>query len=91
MDKKPADGHREHMRVSVTATPTLLFTDDSGRHAVVMYNSGPQDILIGNSGTVATQGMTLANGQGFTDNYSKDAWWGVTASSSGTISGFKVV
>ena len=91
MDKKPADGHREHIRKAVTTTPTLLFTDDSGRHAVVMYNSGPADVLIGFSGTVSTRGMTLKADQGFTDNYSKDDWWGVTTAGSGTISGFKVI
>jgi len=91
MDKKPAVGKREHIRKAVTAVPTLLFTDDSGRDAVVMYNDGPQDVKIGHSGTVATLGMTLAAYQGFTDNYSKDAWWGITVTSSGTISGFKVI
>ena len=91
MDKKPAVGKREHVRKAVTAVPTLLFTDDSGRDAVVMYNEGPQNVRIGHSGTVATRGMLLEFGQGFTDNYSKDAWWGITTAGSGTISGFKVI
>lgn len=86
-----ADGYREHIRIVVGDVPTLLFTDDSGRHAVVMYNEGG-NVQIGFSGTVASKGMTLADGQGFTDNYSKDGWWGVASSGeSGTVSGFKVI
>lgn len=91
MDKKRAIGDREDMLVVVGTTPVLLFTDSTGRDAVVMYNEGPADIRIGYSGTVASAGMALPADQGFTDNYSRNEWWGVSASSSGTISGFKVI
>jgi hypothetical protein len=91
MDKKKATGERKHMRKVVDTTPTLLFTKQSGRHAVTMYNEGPADVHIGPSGTATSRWMTLANGQGFTDTYSKNSWWGITLSSSGTVSGFKVI
>ena len=92
MDKNPAIGIREHIRIIVTTAPTLLFTDDSGRHAVVMYNEGPDAVMIGHSGTVATLGTTLAANQSLSDNYSRDAWWAILdAGATGTVSGFKVI
>ena len=90
MDSKRAIGDRAHIRLVIDTTPTLLFTEHSGRDAVVMYNEGPADMLIGYSGSLATEGMRLAADQGFTDNYSRNDWWGMTESSSGTFSGFLV-
>lgn len=87
MDIKPADGHRVHFSVIAITTPKLL-VDAGGRHAVVFSTDAA--VRIGNTGTVATLGFVLPADTGFTDNYSTDAWWVVTPSGSGTVTGFIV-
>ena len=91
MDKKPADGKRKpFVRRAATTTPILLVPGYSGRHAVVMINEGPADVYLGESGTPQANWMYLPASQGFTDNYTKEAWWAKTLSGSGTMSGFIV-
>lgn len=89
MDKKPATGERRHFRVIFTTTPTLLVTGGE-KQAVVFSNETASAVRIGPSGTVATQGLYVAAGGTFTDNYSKDEWWARAESGSGTISGFVI-
>jgi len=90
MDKKPAGGSRIHFSKIVAQSPVLL-CDHGTRHALVLSNTGGADIRIGFSGSIATLGMVVPAGQGFTDNYSQDEWWAFAASSSGTVSGFAVI
>lgn len=90
MDLKPAQGHRIHFTAkTMTTTPQLLVGGD-GRQAVVFVVNGGA-VRIGHSGSIATQGVYIPDGQGFTDNYSADEWWGYAASGSGSVSGFIVV
>lgn len=89
MDNKPAVGERRHFRVIFTTTPTLLVTGGE-KQAVVFSNELASAVRIGPSGTVATSGLLIPANGTFADNYSKDEWWGVVSSGSGTISGFVV-
>lgn len=90
MDLKPAGSKRVHFKKVIATTPVLIVSD-SGRWAVVMQNEGPADLYIGSSGLTTANGMLLANAGSFSDNYSRDNWWAVAASSSGTLSGFELV
>lgn len=87
MDIKPADGRRLHFSVIATTTPKLL-VDAGGRHAVVISTDAA--IRIGATGSVATLGFAIPANTGFVDNYSTDAWWVVTPSGSGTVTGFVI-
>lgn len=89
MDKKPATGERIHFRKTFTTTPVILALGGE-RQAVVFVNEGSNAVRIGHTGTVATLGLFLNGTTSFSDNYSKDEYWGWVSSGSGTISGFIV-
>jgi hypothetical protein len=89
MDKKPAVGNRIHFRKIFTTTPVLL-APGAERNQIVFVNETASAVRVGLSGTVATLGMYLGSGVLFTDDYTRDEWWAVTSSGSGTISGFVV-
>lgn len=59
---------------------------------VVMFNEGPSPVRIGNpSGTLNSNGsILLPSGVYFRDDYSDDAWWAISTTSSGTVSGYYV-
>jgi hypothetical protein len=89
MDNKPAVGSRIHFRANFTTTPTILVLGGE-RQAVVFVNETASAVRIGFSGSVATSGLYMAAGASFSDNYSRDEYWGYASSGSGTISGFIV-
>ena len=91
MDKKPASSYRGHFRVSaITSTPTLLVSKGE-REAVMIINEGPSAVYLGISGTPTNKWMYLPKDVPFFDNYSIDEWWAITLTSSGTVSGYRVV
>ena len=90
MDNKQAVVYRSHFRKVVGTVPVLI-ASTGGRWALVMQNEGPADVYVGMSGLTVSNGMLLASANSLADNYSKDNWWAVAASSSGTVSGFELV
>lgn len=89
MDKVKAVGERIHFRKVFTTTPVLLALGGE-RSAIVIVNESNSAIRIGHSGTVSTLGLYVPSENSFSDNYSKDEYWGWVASGSGTVSGFIV-
>lgn len=90
MSSKRVYATRTPFRKIIATTPVLIVSDNS-RWAVMMLNEGPADVYIGSSGLTTANGMLLANAKSFVDDVSKDNWWAVAASSSGTLSGFELV
>jgi len=91
MDKKAAVGRREEFpRQAVTSTWVLLSSEAQSREAFIVYNEGPATVLLGQTGTPTTSWLALEDGCGFTDNYTKEAWYAYAESGSGTVSGFSV-
>lgn len=90
MANKPATAKRTHYRRIVGTTPVLL-TTGGGRWAFVVYNEGATDVYVGSSGlTTSANSMLLTTGKSIADDLTNDNWWAVTASGSGTVSGFEV-
>lgn len=84
------NGRRIPFSVLATTTPKLL-VDAGSRQALLIYNNTAGNILVGATGTVGTLGTVIPTNTAFWDLFSSDAWWVVTSSSSGTVSGFMVV
>jgi hypothetical protein len=89
MDKKSASGIRHHFKVIVGPAP-LEIVGQGVREAVVFVNEGPAAVYCGNVGVPTGTWMYLPADQGFTDNYSQDAWYVRAATFSGTVSGWYV-
>lgn len=90
MHKVPADGYRNPFpRIDVGPTMTLLITD-SPRDAAVIYNDGPATVYLGQTGESTDLWIGLGTGDTFIDEYSKDDWWAMTLTSSGTVSGYAI-
>jgi hypothetical protein len=91
MENKPASGHRIHFSRTVAQTPVRLVGSD-GRYGVFIFHNSSADLRIGNSGSIATEGLLVPSSQKvFADFESVDEWWAYYASGSGTVSGYSVV
>jgi len=91
MDKKRASGFKTFFpRFAAVPGTMFLIAPDGDRDAVVFVNEGPGTVYFGQTGTPTANWMALPAGQGFADNYSKDNWWAMALTSSGTVSGFIV-
>lgn len=92
----PADstqffGQKRFFRITAGSGAPVQVKPDVPCIGVVMFNEGPSPLRIGNpSGTIASLGLFLPSGVMFQDEYSDDAWWAQSSTSSGTISGYYI-
>ena len=88
MDKQAAALRgRKEFRVVVGTNPVLL-VGDTGRWVVTFINEGSADVYIGSPSSNTGTWMYLPSDQGFTDNYTSEAWYARSLTSSGTVSGW---
>jgi hypothetical protein len=67
-------------------TATELKAANANRKVIVLYNAGSPTVYLGKDNTVTSStGLPLVEGASLTDEYSTDAWWGITASGTGDI------
>lgn len=84
-------GTKRFFRIVAGSGAPVQIKPDVACIGVVMFNEGPSPLRIGNpSGTVTSQGLLLPSGVLFQDEYSDDAWWAQSSTSSGTVSGYYV-
>jgi len=91
MDSKPNIGQKRYFRKFIGTQPVLL-ADGTRYEFYAMLESG-NAVRLGESGTVASGlgALLITTGSVLQDKSSGDAWWGVTSSGSGTVSGYVVV